>query len=224
MLWIDVGIGIGELIYTFIIVFLMNFAVDKGLPQDVSRKIVHMWAGGLVIFWFLYTTQWGEYIFLVTPAIWILILAITVLTKDENDPAVKSMTRTGNPHELLLGVMFFPLMLIIMTFLAYRTFPGVVAIVSVGFGDGIAPVVGKYFGKHKYKLLGREKSIEGSIGVFMATWVGSIIFGLIFFHNPYVILTLIAAIVATVLEAISPSDVDNFIVPIGVWLVIYFFF
>ena len=222
MLWVDIGIGIGEFIYTFIIVFLMNFAVDKGLPKDVSRKIVHMWAGGLVIFWFFYTTSWGEYIFLITPAIWVLLLVLTALTKDENDPTVKSMTRTGNPKELLLGVMFFPLMLMIMTILAYRTFAGMVAIVSVGFGDGIAPLFGKYFGKHRYKLLGREKSIEGSLGVFLATLIGSMILGFIFFSNTYLIFSLVAATTATILEAISPRDVDNFIVPLGVWLILYF--
>lgn len=97
-LLVDIGIGIGEFIYTFFIVFVMSFAVDKGLPQDISRKIVHIWAGGLVIFWFFYTTPWGKYIFMLTPALWVFLLIFTALTKDENDPTVKSMTRTGNSH------------------------------------------------------------------------------------------------------------------------------
>ncbi len=221
-LFMDIGIGVAELVYTFLIVFLMNFAVDRGLPQDVSRKIVHMWAGGLVIFWFFYTTPWGKYIFMATPAIWVILLILTALTKDEEDPTVKSMTRTGNPRELLLGVMFFPLMLIILTFLGYRSFAGVAAIASVGFGDGIAPIVGKYWGKHRYKLLGREKSLEGSLGVFLATLIGSLILGMVFFHNPYFLKSLIASLIATILEAISPRDVDNFIVPLGVWAILYF--
>ncbi len=219
-IFLDIGIGVVELFYTFFIVFAMDYAVKKGLPQDVSRKIVHMWAGGLVIFWFFYTTDWGQYIFMVTPMIWVFLLIVTALTKDENDPTVKSMTRTGNPKELLLGVLFFPLMLIIMTVIGYRTLAGVIAIASVGFGDGIAPIVGKYFGKHKYKLLGRKKSIEGSIGVFAGTLVPSIIMSIVFFGTLNLILIAIASLVAVVLEAVSPSDVDNFIVPLGVWLLI----
>jgi len=221
-LWVDIGIGIGELIYTFFIVFAMNFAVDKGLPQDISRKIVHIWAGGLVIFWFFYTTGWGKYIFMLTPAIWVFLLIFTALTKDENDPTVKSMTRTGNPKELLLGVMFFPLMLIILTFIGYRTFAGVAAVASVGFGDGIAPIVGKYYGKHKYRLLGRTKSIEGSLFVFLATFIAAILLGFVFFGDFYLLESLLAAIIAAMLEAVSPRDVDNFIVPLGVWAILRF--
>lgn len=221
-LLLDSVIGILELIYTFIIVFVMNAAVKKGFPQDISRKIVHMWAGGLVIFWFFYTTTAGKYIFMGTPAVWVLLLIFTALTKDENDPTVRSMTRTGNPKELLLGVLFFPLMLIILTFLGYRTFAGVAAIASVGFGDGIAPIIGKYWGKHRYKLLGRVKSVEGSAGVFLSTFIATSILGAIFFHNFYALKSLLAALIATILEAISPRDVDNFIVPIGVWLVLQF--
>ncbi|NPA75386.1 MAG: phosphatidate cytidylyltransferase [Euryarchaeota archaeon] len=221
-LWIDIGIGVAELIYTFIIVFVMDAAVRRGFPQDVSRKIVHMWAGGLVVFWFFYTTPYGKYIFMATPALWVLLLVLTALTKDENDPTVKSMTRTGNPKELLLGVLFFPLMLVIMTFLAYRTLPGAVAIASVGFGDGIAPIFGKYWGKHKYRVVGRVKSIEGSIGVFLGTFIVSELIALVFFGAPYLYPILLASALAVVLEAISPSDVDNFIVPFGVWLLMLY--
>jgi dolichol kinase len=200
----------------------MDFAVKKNLSKDISRKIVHMWAGGMVIFWFFYTTEWGKYIFMVTPLLWIFLLAFTAFTKDEKDPTVKSMTRTGNPKELLLGVMFFPLIVIVMTFLAYRTFPGVAAIAAVGFGDGIAPIIGKYFGKHKFKLIGREKSLEGSLSVFLLTFISSVILGYAFFRNPFFIGSLIAAAIAVAIEAVSPRDVDNIVIPLAVWGVLIF--
>ncbi len=222
-LWIDAGIGVVELIYTFIIVFVMDAAVRRGFPQDVSRKIVHMWAGGLVVFWFFYTTDYGKYIFMITPAIWVALLVFTALTKDENDPTVKSMTRTGNPRELLLGVLFFPLMLIIMTFLGYRTLPGAVAVASVGFGDGVAPIFGKYWGRHRYRIVGREKSVEGSFGVFLGTFIAAELLAVVFFSSPHLHEILAASLLAVLLEALSPSDVDNFIVPFGVWLLLYFF-
>ncbi len=216
-LWVDVVIGILELLYTFFIVMVMDRAVKRGFPQDISRKIVHMWAGGLVIFWFFYTTSWGLYIFLITPAIWVLLLVYTALTKSSDDPTVRSMTRTGNPKELLLGVLFFPLMIIIITLIGYRTIEGVVAVASVGFGDGIAPIVGKYYGIHKYRLLGREKSLEGSLGVYLGTVVSSLLLSQAFFGMWDSMRIFLAALIAVVLEAVSPRDVDNFIVPLGVW-------
>ena len=217
MLWIDIVIGILELLYTFFIVILMDYAVRHGLSQDVSRKIVHMWAGGLVIFWFFYTSSYGMYIFLTTPAIWVLLLVYTALTRGPEDPTVRSMTRTGNPRELLLGVLFFPLMIIIITIIGYRTIEGVVAIASVGFGDGIAPIIGKYYGAHKYRLLGREKSLEGSLSVYLGTVVSSLLLSQVFFGVWDSMRIFLASLVAVLLEAISPRDVDNFIVPLGVW-------
>ncbi len=217
-------IAISELIYTFIIVFITNFLVKKKtISADISRKIVHLWAGGLVFFWFFYKAEFAKLFFIITPLIWVLMLIITAYTKDSTDPTVRSMTRSGDSKELLHGPLIFVLLMILMTFLAFKTLAGVAALSALGFGDGIAPIVGVY---SKRKYLGGRKSYGGSLSVFLFTLVGILVLILLFpsitnykfLPSIDILWIIIAAMIGTVVEAFTPSNYDNLTVPIMVWL------
>lgn len=220
-------IAVVELVYTLFIVRLTDLLVKKGrLSQDMSRKIVHLWAAGLLFFWFFYAAPYAQYFFITTPLIWVLLLLYTGLFKGPDDPNVRSMTRKSDPHELLFGPLFFVLMMIIFTFISFKTIPGVVALSAMGFGDGLAPIIGKY---SKLKYFKGRKSIEGSFSVFIATILGALaIFALFnstlnFQFNAYNIEVLVAAaLIGTVVEAVTPSNYDNITVPIIVWLFLLF--
>jgi len=144
-------VALSQFLYTiFIVIFTDALVKRKVISQSLSRKIVHMWAGGMILFWPLYSGTSGPYFFCITPGIWVGILLYVATTKGPEDPTVRSMTRTGNPKELLRGVLYFPLMTIILTLLFWRgdtlspeQFPALAGIVAVGFGDGIAPILGK---------------------------------------------------------------------------------
>jgi len=59
----NIFITVLGLVYVFGIVGLMDYAVKKGLAQDISRKIVHIAAGSWLIFWPLYdSTHWTKYL------------------------------------------------------------------------------------------------------------------------------------------------------------------
>jgi phytol kinase len=98
----------------------------------------------------------------------------------------------------------------------YKTFAGVLAMAVLGWGDGLAPIIGTRMGKMKYKVF-CERSVEGSLA-FLA---GSLAAGLFFVwlivpqaFNPAKIAMI--AVAATVIEAVSPKEVDNILIPVGV--------
>jgi len=217
------AMAVVEFIYTIFIVFLMDAFVKKHMiSRDMSRKIVHLWAGGLIIFWFLFTgpIQIQKYFFSITPLLWVFLLLYTAFAKGPSDPTVVSMTRTGNPKELLFGTLFFPIMFIIITFISFRDLAGITAISMMAFGDGVAPIVGKYAKLH---YLHNRKSVEGSISVFLGGLLGTLIFaavaGINVYANMYIIL--VAALLATITEAITPSNYDNITVPVVALAVIW---
>jgi len=100
--------------------------------------------------------------------------------------------------------------------LYYKQFPGVLAMAILGWGDGLAPIIGTRYGKLKYRVLS-DKSVEGSL----AFLVGSIFAGLFFvwlivpeLFDAGKIVTI--ALIATIVEGVSPKEVDNLTIPFAV--------
>ena len=126
------------------------------------------------------------------------------------------MTRTGNKRELLKGTLYFVIVAIICGTVYYKQFAGVLAMAILGWGDGLAPIIGTRYGKLKYRVLS-DKSVEGSL----AFLVGSIFAGLFFVKliapESFDAGKIIAiAVIATIVEGVSPKEVDNITIPLAV--------
>jgi dolichol kinase len=98
----------------------------------------------------------------------------------------------------------------------------VVIIAAVGVGDAIAPMIGMSFGRHMYQLnpLASTKTMEGTIvGVFLGTVTATYLF-LYLMGIPSLPLRIILAYagIAAAVEATSPGNMDNLLIP----LVIHF--
>lgn len=84
-----------------------------------------------------------------------------------------------------------------------------IAIYALAFGDGIASLAGKLFGRTKIPFTG-GKSFEGSLACFAAV----IIVSLEYFHDP--VLALAVGLFAAVVEALPFGDFDNVALPMSV--------
>ncbi|MCK4312452.1 MAG: phosphatidate cytidylyltransferase [Candidatus Cloacimonetes bacterium] len=106
--------------------------------------------------------------------------------------------------------------LMISAMLCIAFFPSDIAFVSISFlaiGDTLAALIGIPFGKRK--ILGTNKSLEGSIACFAGTFVFAL-----FFLNPIVALT--GAFVATIAELSRFPVDDNIKIPISSGLLMSF--
>lgn len=211
-------------IYVFSVVGIMDYAVKKGFPQDLSRKIVHIAAASWLIFWYLYDlSHWSRFLNIAPAFLWTVLLIIKGLTASADDKAVKTMTRTGDRRELLKGPLFFTIVMNIMGTVFLNSQIAFYSMGFLGWGDGLAPVFGKRFGKHKYKIY-TEKTIEGSVAFFIFGMIGAVIFNLLFHQPIHIQFILILAVITTLVEAFSPRDIDNILIPAVVILVYYFFY
>jgi phytol kinase len=97
---------------------------------------------------------------------------------------------------------------------------GAVGILVLGYGDGLAAVVGKAYGKRK---LVNNKSLEGSLTMLLASFV--VILVVLLVSGAALVTTLIAAVVvsilSTVIELYTPKGLDNLSVPLFSSLLIY---
>ena len=196
----------------------MDYLVtNHNLPRDISRKITHICAGSAIMFLPLYIDSgWSHFLNITVFAVWTVLLIQKGLFAADDDQAVKTMTRTGNKGELLKGTLYFVIVAMICGTFYYKQAAGVMAMAMLGWGDGLAPIIGTRYGKIKYHILS-DKSVEGSLA-FLA---GSLCAGLFFVHlivpeSFDATKIIIIALIATVVEGVSPKEVDNLTIPVAV--------
>lgn len=194
-----------------VLLFSLVIHTRLGLSSAMTRKITHIAVSN---WWFiLYYTMDRLSIALVGP---IFFIAFNVLSyRYHLIPAMELKDNSKN-----LGTVYFPISLLILVVLGYRgiipLYAGGIGILVLGYGDGLAAVIGQTRGKHS---IGRSKTIEGTaamfivslvvIGILSALWLPSIpgipaLFALV----------LLSSAAATAAELLTPWGVDNITVPV----------
>jgi len=97
------------------------------------------------------------------------------------------------------------------------------AIIAFALGDSLSAIFGERFGRHKLPY-NKTKSLEGSLTFFIATFMG--VFCVYYTIGAAAwIPALLSAGVGAFVESIIPTNYwldDNFVVPVGVSLMLYF--
>jgi dolichol kinase len=209
------------------------------VSQIITRKFVHIFAGPIfVVTWLLFSGGViSHYIAVIVPLLFVLQFVAIGTGLMKNESFVNSMSRTGDPRELLEGTLYYAIVMVLMTFFWFyvpstgigNANPTALLIIGcVSGGDGLADIIGRKFGgEKKFGFKGSEKTIIGSIGMLVGSILVSSILVLIFsLEVPHInIVTLIlpiivVSIVATVVEALSPKGTDNFLIFLAVIFVV----
>jgi len=156
-----------SLVYIFGLIGLAEILRRRrGYSSDFTRKVIHIGVGMLA--WalpFLFNEPW---LFMVAC---VGFMVINLLDWRFGFFAAMSSSSRSN-----LGTVYFPLAAAVVAYVYWDTPPIMVAaLMPLTWGDGLAPVIGKLYGKHTYEIKGTTRSLEGSIGFFFAalaaTWL-----------------------------------------------------
>jgi len=197
-----------------------DFTAHRGwISSDLSRKIIHMGTGPIfVLCWLMFSnTAYARYLAALVPlAITTqFVLVGTGIIKDES--AVKAMSRTGDRREILRGPLFYGIIFVLMTVIFWYDSPiGIVALMLMCGGDGLADILGRRLGKVKLPW-NKRKSWIGSLGMLVGGWLFAMLILAIFvftgkFRPPvsgYVSAVTIIAIAGTLVETLPIQDIDN---------------
>ncbi|KAJ1273683.1 hypothetical protein BS78_05G003900 [Paspalum vaginatum] len=197
------------------------------LDQKLCRKMVHITVG-LVYFlmWPLFSSEDVYAPFLAPLVIIVNIIKVTVIglgvVKDEG--VVNSMTRHGDRRELLKGPLCYACAVTLTTMVFWRTSPVSIAVIcNLCAGDGVADIAGRRFGHVKLPH-NPEKSYAGSIAMFLAGFVASVlymcyfsVFGFVESSWTMVAAFAVVSLAAAVVESlpISTRLDDNLTVPLA---------
>jgi phytol kinase len=226
------------LLLTFVIAVawlrIMDFAAHQGWVESrLSRKIIHIGTGPIfVLCWLLFPGEWYDrYLAALVPGLITVQFALIGLGIVKDEASVKAMSRSGDPREILRGPLYYGIMFVLMTVIFWKDSPvGIVALMMMCGGDGIADLVGRRFKSPKL-FHSPAKSVAGSLGVFFGGWVLSAFVLAMYllagvFDGPvsaYLLPLTVIAAVATVIESLPQRDVDNITVTfaaalLGWWL------
>jgi dolichol kinase len=133
----------------------------------------------------------------------------------ERMAGLSNLTEEGHHWGLVLYAISYSALAYIFGVKPYIVASG---IFPMAYGDSLAALFGEYFGRHKYRVFER-KSVEGSLGMFLGSFVSLnlafLYFGLFYYFtfNPLVP-SLAIAFLVTVIEGVSPKGFDNVAVPV----------
>jgi len=116
-----------------------------------------------------------------------------------------------------LGTIYFPLSFAALIWLFWdRPHLLVAGLMPMTWGDALAAVLGRRWGKHHYTILGSTRSLEGSAVMFLASWAATLVTLLLLSSiGPLtaVWVAAVTALCAAAIEAVSPWGIDNLTVP-----------
>lgn len=199
---------------------LMDFLAHRGVINGkLSRKLIHIGTGPIfVLCWLMFPdVPLARWLAALVPLLITVqfVLVGTGIMKDE--ASVNAMTRTGNPREILRGPLFYGIMFVVLMVIYWKDSPiGITALMMMCGGDGIADVIGRRVRSPKLAW-SREKSLAGSLSVFIGGWLMTVFVLFIYvsagiFPAPftaYLLPITWIALGATLIESLPFKDVDN---------------
>ena len=212
-----------------------DFVAHRGLVSgQVSRKIIHIGTGPLfVLCWLLFpNTSASRYIAALVPLAITLQFFLVGIGVIRDEAAVKAMSRSGDPREILRGPLFYGIIFVICTVLFWYDAPiGIVALMQMCGGDGFADILGRRFGRTQIPW-NHQKTWMGSFGMFLGGFLLSVFILMVYvaigiFSTPVITLLpalLVISVAATLVETIPLRDVDNITVTLTAILLGYYFF
>lgn len=215
------------LVYALICVTLVVcYILRKKNPDANIRKVIHFGIGNFIFIWWIFKDWWVMDVFFTVP-FFLGLLYITL--RDDGSSLVGSAVTQGNKT----GLLFYVLSIMIVVTIFFEHFvAGSIGIAAMVYGDCAGSLIGKRYGKHK---IFRSKSLEGTFAVFAVT---AIMTGVVLLFYTFLIsggyysistadaiipiwsICLLTGAVTALLEAVSPGEVDNVIISVGITLML----
>jgi phytol kinase len=181
----------------------------RGYSVEFTRKFIHiavgMWAFGTVLLFERRTLA------IVPPLAFVAINALSYW-----QGTFKAM-ETGEKGQL--GTVYFPLSFAALIWLLWdHPHLMVASLMPMTWGDALAAVVGRRIGQRRYSVAGSTRSLEGSVGMFLVSWVATLVALMLLAPGPRDFTAMMGAaattaLAATIIEAFSPWGIDNLTVP-----------
>lgn len=206
-------------LYLFAVIFLIG-GLQKlfKFKVELSRKLIHFFIG--FVWLILYRYHKGTYHFAVIPFSFVIINYLSYKFR------IFKMFEREDEEKNHLGTVYYAasitIMALISLFWEQTLLPYGLAVFCLSFGDGAAALIGSGIKKYNPKIT-KEKSLMGTLGAIVFSFVGSLLYLWIFPAMGLSLLQVAAVSVAAGLLELVGMGLDNFSLPLGVMALATFF-
>ena len=196
----------------FIGIILVSAKLFEKAGKEASRKYIHIMLSN----WWIIAMIFFDNVFyaVLLPAIFIVINYASYKMD-----IIKVMERNdGEENKESLGTVYYAISLCIITAITFgplkNPLVGLCGIAVMGYGDGLAAVIGQAIKSPEYIIAGNKKTLAGSLTMFCITLI--IMAGFLTYNEAtnVAIKSILVAILMTVVEAVSIKGTDNITVPL----------
>jgi phytol kinase len=192
------------------LVFLVSDILRRfNQDPELVRKVVHIGTGNvLLIAWWLHIPTW------ICISAGVIFSAIALASHNIN-----ILSMLNDVGRKTYGVFYYALSITILVTVLWEHHPqyAAIGVMVMSWGDGMAALVGKRFGKHTFIHLGNKRSLEGSFAMFVTSLI--VIVSILGIANGFRLkdigIAIPIAAIAALLEAYSPGGTDNLSVPLS---------
>ena len=194
-----------SIIFIFFVIFVSSL-ISK-THSELSRKVVHI---GVCNWWIIVIIFFDNvYLASIVPSLFVVINYLSY-KKD----IFKSMERDDKKS---MGTVYYAISCLVLTLCSFLWFKNKlyagIGLLTMGYGDGLAALIGSKFKSKDFKIWGNKKTLLGMITMFIVSFIVITILSLCF--GQFSILPVLGlALFATIIEAFSPFGIDNLTVPI----------
>ena len=204
-------IGIIISILFIVIVMIVASTFEKS-GKEATRKFIHiMVSNWWIIAMIFFDNMWCAAI---VPAIFVI---VNYLSYKSN--IIKVMERDeGEENKDSFGTVYYAISLLVLSLITFGPLKnpliGLCGAVVMGYGDGLAAVIGQKFKTKEFQIGNSKKTIAGSSAMFVITLM--IMLGFFYYVGTslWILKSIVVAIVMTIVEAICPKGTDNLAVPL----------
>lgn len=196
----------------FIGITLISAKLFEKVGKEASRKYIHIMLSN----WWIIAMVFFDNVIVASlvPALFVFINYVSY-----KNGIIKIMERdAGEENKDSMGTVFYALSLLILVLITFgllgNPLIGLCGVAVMGYGDGLAAVIGQSIKSPEYRIKGYKKTVAGSITMFCVTLI--IIMGFLKYNGvSYIgIKSILMAAVITVVEAVSIKGTDNITVPL----------
>lgn len=206
--------------YVFIILIMLGAKLMEKAGREATRKFIHIM---LCNWWFI-----AMYFF--DNAFWAAFVPFTFVVINwvsYKKDLIKVMERGEKADGL--GTVYYAISLMVLALLTFGPLKkpelGLVGILVMGYGDGLAAVVGRKIKSKEYHVFGHAKTIAGSITMLGITFILISAYILVIPEigmEFWYLKSFLISLFITLIEALGVKGTDNLLVPFVTTLLMYF--